>query len=100
MATGKTKGIIRVEEVDVLEGLCKDLIKSWKSDDIDTFSRYYTALVGLINTRKGLVPPELHPIVYLDKHIVYENRVPVERAITWVLEIMKWSQDRRDTRYR
>lgn len=100
MATNKLKGIIKVEEVDVLEGLCKDLIKSWKSDNIDTFSRYYTALVALIDTRKGLVPPELHPIAYLDKHIVYENRVPVERAITWVLEIMKWSQDRRDTRYR
>jgi len=98
MATGK--GILKVEEIDVLEGLCKDLIKSWKSDDIETFSRYYTALVGLIDTRKELVPEHLHPIVYLEHHIVFENRVPLESAVQWVLDIMKWSQDRRDTRYR
>lgn len=97
---GKTKGVIKLEEADVLEGLCKDIIEEWKKDNIDTFSRYYTALVGLIDTREGLVPDHLHPIVYLKNYTVFENRVPVERVVQWVLEIMKWSQDHRDTRYR
>jgi len=91
---------LKLEEVDVLEELCNDLIKTWKERDIDSFSRYYVSLIGLIDTNKEMLPEALYPVEYLNPYTVYHDRIPVERIVQYALEIKKWIQSQKDTRFR
>lgn len=91
---------LKLVEVDVLEELCNDLIKVWQEKDIERFSRYYTSLIGLIDTNKSMVPERIHPVVYLNSYTVYHDRIPVERVVQWVIEIKRWIQTQKDHRFR
>jgi len=91
---------LKLEEVDVLEELCNDLIKVWKEKDIDRFSKFYTSLIGLIDTNEDMLPENLHPVEYLDSFTVYHDRIPVERVVQYALDIKKWIQSQKDTRFR